>query len=306
MKDPLPSWSASSALELARFGNRIVEPRPGDRPDARLLHGQAMIERLYPTDRDAWLALRRDFIGASDRCLFDVHPYLTRYALWAEKSGLIDADRPRDLADAARALYRADRAAGPGRRTPEAWRIEPNLIGSRRRLSRRPRQPHRLHAGPIRRRSRARTRRHSGQERRELAFLPAAMARRRRRADVPALDRPAGDHGGRLERCAMGGGAPDLRRRLRRARLRHRPVDRRHGAQSSVRRNRSGASSRPGRRRRSITIATSRSSSACIPATRSRSSGSISIPISSPPATTSLPASVRSACSRRASNAPRP
>jgi predicted phage-related endonuclease len=43
--------------------------------------------------RDEWLGWRRDNVNASEgACLFDAHPYLTSYKLWALYSGLIEPD----------------------------------------------------------------------------------------------------------------------------------------------------------------------------------------------------------------------
>lgn len=56
------------------------------------------IEVLHPADRDQWLALRSQDVTASVAgSLLGVHPYTTRYKLWAEKSGrakVEDVDNP--------------------------------------------------------------------------------------------------------------------------------------------------------------------------------------------------------------------
>lgn len=48
-----------------------------------------MIQRIPITDRQSWLDLRkRDVTASAVGALFDVHPYVSRYALFAEKTGL--------------------------------------------------------------------------------------------------------------------------------------------------------------------------------------------------------------------------
>jgi predicted phage-related endonuclease len=56
--------------------------------------GDAMTaEIIYPADRAAWLAARRQDVTASVAgCLLGVHPYTTAYGLWALKSGLVADD----------------------------------------------------------------------------------------------------------------------------------------------------------------------------------------------------------------------
>lgn len=52
----------------------------------------ADIEILRPQDRDAWLKLRgRDVTASVVGALFDVHEYVTRYELWASKTGRVAA-----------------------------------------------------------------------------------------------------------------------------------------------------------------------------------------------------------------------
>lgn len=51
------------------------------------------IEIIKPADRDAWLAARRKDVTASVAgCLLGIHPYMTAYGLWAEKTGQIEPD----------------------------------------------------------------------------------------------------------------------------------------------------------------------------------------------------------------------
>jgi hypothetical protein len=51
------------------------------------------IEIIRPADRDAWLAARRQDVTASVAgCLLGVHPYVTAYGLWAEKTGRIEPE----------------------------------------------------------------------------------------------------------------------------------------------------------------------------------------------------------------------
>ena len=264
-----------------------------------------MIERLTPADRDAWLALRRDFLGASEiGALFDVHPYLTRYALWAEKSGLI-APTGRETSPMRRGRYIEQIAPLMLAEERPTWTVEPNIIGVggfyiADRANRIGCTPDLICVDPER-----------GSGVVQVKSASSHSFRRQWLDDdgapvLSALDRAAGNHGSRLERRAMGSGAPDLRRRLRRARVRHRPVDRRHGGNRArgtivlaLRRDRPAAAARLRSRPRARQTPASRR-----PGTGRR--GSISIPSSSAPATTSLPASARSACSRRASNAPKP
>lgn len=54
-----------------------------------------MIERWTITDRDEWLARRRPNINGSEvGALFGCNPYLTRFALHADKTGLASSDAP--------------------------------------------------------------------------------------------------------------------------------------------------------------------------------------------------------------------
>lgn len=47
-----------------------------------------MIEQISPANRDEWLAIRgRDITASVVGALFDAHEYVTRYELWALKSG---------------------------------------------------------------------------------------------------------------------------------------------------------------------------------------------------------------------------
>lgn len=51
------------------------------------------IERIPITDRATWLALRtRDVTASAAAALLGAHPYLSAYALWAEKTGLMPPD----------------------------------------------------------------------------------------------------------------------------------------------------------------------------------------------------------------------
>lgn len=56
------------------------------------------VQIIYPADRAAWLAARKQDVTASVAgALLGVHPYQTPYGLWAEKSGRVvsdDADNP--------------------------------------------------------------------------------------------------------------------------------------------------------------------------------------------------------------------
>jgi len=52
-----------------------------------------MIERIPIESRDQWLSLRRQDITASTAgALLCLHPYMSAYALWAEKTGLVSSD----------------------------------------------------------------------------------------------------------------------------------------------------------------------------------------------------------------------
>ena len=49
-----------------------------------------MIEQLAIESREQWLAMRRQDITASTAgALLGLHPYVTAYSLWAEKTGLV-------------------------------------------------------------------------------------------------------------------------------------------------------------------------------------------------------------------------
>lgn len=53
------------------------------------------IERWTITDRDEWLARRRPNINGSEvGALFGCNPYLTRFALYADKAGLVTSEPP--------------------------------------------------------------------------------------------------------------------------------------------------------------------------------------------------------------------
>ena len=52
-----------------------------------------MIERLEITGREQWLAMRRQDITASAAgALLGLHPYISAWSLWAEKTGLVSSD----------------------------------------------------------------------------------------------------------------------------------------------------------------------------------------------------------------------
>ena len=52
-----------------------------------------MIERLEITGRDQWLAMRQQDITASAAgALLGLHPYISAWSLWAEKTGLVSSD----------------------------------------------------------------------------------------------------------------------------------------------------------------------------------------------------------------------
>jgi predicted phage-related endonuclease len=58
-----------------------------------------MIERIPIESRDQWLSLRRQDVTASAAgALLGLHPYLSAYALWAEKAGLVPSDAPMNAA----------------------------------------------------------------------------------------------------------------------------------------------------------------------------------------------------------------
>lgn len=57
------------------------------------------IEILYPADREAWLAARgRDVTASVAGALIGQHPYMTRYQLWAEKTGRLTPENRSELA----------------------------------------------------------------------------------------------------------------------------------------------------------------------------------------------------------------
>ena len=52
-----------------------------------------MIERLEITGREQWLAMRQQDITASAAgALLGLHPYISAWSLWAEKTGLVSSD----------------------------------------------------------------------------------------------------------------------------------------------------------------------------------------------------------------------
>jgi predicted phage-related endonuclease len=58
-----------------------------------------MIERIPIESREQWLALRRQDVTASTAgALLGLHPYMSAYALWAEKTGLVSSDAPPNAA----------------------------------------------------------------------------------------------------------------------------------------------------------------------------------------------------------------
>lgn len=58
-----------------------------------------MIERIPIESRDQWLALRRQDVTASTAgALLGLHPYVSAWSLWAEKTGLVSSDAPPNAA----------------------------------------------------------------------------------------------------------------------------------------------------------------------------------------------------------------
>jgi predicted phage-related endonuclease len=57
------------------------------------------VERIPTESRDQWLALRRQDITASTAgALLGLHPYISAWSLWAEKTGLVSSDAPMNAA----------------------------------------------------------------------------------------------------------------------------------------------------------------------------------------------------------------
>jgi hypothetical protein len=58
-----------------------------------------MIERIPIENREQWLALRRQDVTASTAgALLGLHPYVSAWSLWAEKTGLTPSDAPMNAA----------------------------------------------------------------------------------------------------------------------------------------------------------------------------------------------------------------
>jgi predicted phage-related endonuclease len=58
-----------------------------------------MIERIPIESREQWLALRKNDVTASTAgALLGLHPYMSAYGLWAEKTGLVSFDAPMNAA----------------------------------------------------------------------------------------------------------------------------------------------------------------------------------------------------------------
>jgi predicted phage-related endonuclease len=91
------------------------------------------IDVRQPKNREEWLALRRQDVTASAvGALLGVHPYLTYFELYMEKSGRLPPD-PDDLIDQNGAMLRGQLLESVGieaihRQHPE-WTVEPNIIG---------------------------------------------------------------------------------------------------------------------------------------------------------------------------------
>lgn len=94
----------------------------------RVAPGQGVVERLAPTTREEWLALRRETIGASEAaCLLGIHPYTTTYEMFALKSGLIDSDPTETPAMRRGRLLEDDALQIIGEERPN-WTLTPNPI----------------------------------------------------------------------------------------------------------------------------------------------------------------------------------
>jgi len=58
-----------------------------------------MIERIPIESREQWLSLRRQDVTASAAgALLGLHPYISAWSLWAEKTGLVSSDAPMNAA----------------------------------------------------------------------------------------------------------------------------------------------------------------------------------------------------------------
>ena len=125
-----------------------------------------MIERLEIESREQWLAMRQQDITASAAgALLGLHPYISAWSLWAEKTGLVSSDGDDEPGDGTRPRARADRHRAPaeaapgleGRRGPIAYYRDPEArLGA---------TPDCLATDPA-----ARPWRHPDQERRASAF----------------------------------------------------------------------------------------------------------------------------------------
>lgn len=87
-----------------------------------------MIEAIQITDRDSWLAMRRQDVTASVAgCLLGVHDYTTAFELWGEKTGQKQAEHTEDLDEDDPLLRGQDLEPVAikriGRRFPE-WKLE--------------------------------------------------------------------------------------------------------------------------------------------------------------------------------------
>jgi len=81
-----------------------------------------MIERIKITDREQWRDLRKADVTASTvAALFDVHPYVSRYAVFAEKCGLETPDISSPMLEW-RLILESAVAAAVERQRP-GWRI---------------------------------------------------------------------------------------------------------------------------------------------------------------------------------------